>query len=492
MAELPDHPWQTVRRLASELGARVWPVGGAVRDVLLGREVHDWDFVVDRASLALAQAVAGALGGAYYPLDAERETGRVVLQAGESGRLDLDFALLQGENLAADLRARDLTVNAMALEEGAPVDPTGGQADLAAKRVRATSEHAFRDDPLRLLRAVRVEASLGFEIEPRTEGWLRRDAGLIAQPSAERVRDEFVRLLGVPRPASALERLDALGLLAPVVPEVEALKGVAQSPPHRHDVFRHTLETVGTLEGVVAVTTGAAPPALPHVPPAAWGALERALAQFGESVSAHLAVEVSGGRDRALLLRLAALLHAVGKPATRSQDKEGRIHFYNHELVGGQAAATRLKRLRFSHAEVARGRVLVAQHMRPAHLARAEKVTRRAVYRFFRATSCGGVDVVLLCLADHLATWGENLREERWARRLEVAEMLLAHWFERYHETVDPPALLTGGDLMAELGLEEGPRIGRLLERVREAQAAGEVCTREEALEMVRTNARQG
>jgi poly(A) polymerase len=149
-------------------------------------------------------------------------------------------------------------------------------------------------------------------------------------------------------------------------------------------------------------------------------------------------------------------------------------------------AAARLRELRFSHDEVERVRTIVGAHMRPAHLACVDELTRRAIYRFFRATSCGGVDAVLLSLADRLATWGPNLQEARWARRLEVAETLLTHWFDRYAETVEPPLLLTGGDLMAELGLEPGPRIGRLLRTLQEAQAAGEVQTRAEALALVR------
>jgi hypothetical protein len=126
--------------------------------------------------------------------------------------------------------------------------------------------------------------------------------------------------------------------------------------------------------------------------------------------------------------------------------------------------------------------VLVGQHMRPAHLAQDEPLTRRAIYRYFRATACAGVDVALLCLADCLAIWGPRLEEARWARRLAVAETLLTHYFERYTETVAPPPLVTGGDLMAALGLQPGPEIGRLLETLREAQAAGEIETREEAL----------
>ncbi len=481
----PDWPWRTVLRIAGERGARVWLVGGVVRDALLGRTVHDWDFAVDRDALRLARAVADALGGAYFPLDVERGTGRVVLMGEDAARLELDFAALRGGDLEADLAARDFSINALAIDEtGALIDLAGGKADLDTRRVCVMNARAFRDDPVRLLRAVRMEASLGFEIEAQTAAWMRRDAALLAQPSAERVRDEFVRLLAVRNAAPYLRRLDELDLLSRVLPELEALKGVTQSPPHRFDVWRHSLLAVDALEGLLVTLAGeeVGPRALAGAPPAAWGDVARTLGQFAEDIAAHLAVEVSSGRDRAGLLKLAALLHDVGKPDTRSRDEDGRIRFYNHEPVGAQMAASRLEKLRFSSAEVARVRVLVGQHPRPAHLARAERVTRRAIYRYFRATSCGGVDVVLLSLADHLATYGPNLRADRWGRRLEVAETLLTHCFERYEETVDPPPLLTGDDLLAELGMVPGPRVGRLLEKLREAQAAGEVRTREEAL----------
>jgi len=530
---LPEWPWQVVQRVAVERGVHLWPVGGAVRDALLGRPIHDWDFAVERDALGLARAVADALGGDFYPLDAERDTGRVILKTESGARLELDFAVLRGDTLEADLAARDFTINALAVDEdNVPVDPTGGLADLEARRVRAVSEHAFRDDPLRLLRAVRVEAELGFEIEPQTTAWILRDAPLLAQPSAERLRDEFVRLLALPGAAASVQRLDEFGLLVHVIPELEPLKGVMQSPPHTLDVWQHTLATVDALEGIIAATCSnvtvqpadslerlshdveqafrpadslerlshdveqAFRPAdslgrLSHdaeqaFQPAVWGDLARVLGQFAGDLCAHLAVEVSGGRDRATLLKLAALLHDVGKPQTRSQDEDGCIHFYNHELVGRSLAAARMERLRFSRDEVERMRVLVGQHLRPAFLAQGGLLTRRAVYRYFRATGCAGIDVVLLALADHLAIWGSRLEEARWARLLDVAEMLLTHWFERYEETVAPPPLLTGGDVMAALGLEPGPQIGRLLESLREAQAAGEVRTRGEALTLVK------
>jgi len=493
LVPLPEWPWQTVRQWAAERGVRVWVVGGAVRDVLLGRPVHDWDFTVDGDALGLARALADGLGGAYFPLDAERGTGRVVLAAADEPRQELDFAALHSAGLEADLRARDFTVNALAVDEvGLLTDPTGGQEDLAARCVRATSERAFRDDPLRLLRAMRMEAELGFGIEPQTVSWVRRDAPLLARPAAERVRDEFARLLAAPGAASHLERCDEFGLLSHVVPELQSLKGVTQSPPHRAGVWRHTLQTVDALEGIVALIRGEESVPRPDRFPkpvrssVAWGDLGRVLVQFAADLCAHLAVEVGGGRDRALLLKLATLLHDVGKPETWSQDTEGRIHFYDHEPVGARMAAERTQELRFSRDEVERASTMVAYHLRPSHLAESGQVTRRAVYRYFRATGDAGVEVVLLALADHLAIWGAALEEVRWARLLEVAETLLTHYFERHAETVAPPPLVTGDDLMAELGLAPGPEIGRLLEAVREAQAAGEVQTREEALALAR------
>lgn len=485
---LPDWPLKQICTIAAACGIQVWVVGGVVRDALLGRPVHDWDFAADRDALGLARAVGDTLGGAYFPLDTERGAGRVILVTEHGVRLELDFAVLRGDDLEADLAVRDFTINAMALDEtGALVDPLGGEADLKARRIHATSERAFQDDPLRMLRAMRLEAELGFETEPQTAAWIRRDAPLLALPSAERLRDEFMRGLGFPGASIYVQRLDELGLLVHVMPELESLKGVVQSPPHRFDVWRHTLATVATLEMVIAAVIGDASPwpgsrAVADAPPAAWGDIARALSQFSGDVREHLATELCDGRDRATLLKLAALLHDVGKPGTWSEGADGYSHFYGHEPAGARIAAARLRKLRFSRDEVKRVRTIVEGHLRPPHLARANKVTRRAIYRYFRATDDAGVEIVLLSLADHLATWGPNLRERRWARRLEVAELLLSHYFERREETIAPPPLVSGHDLMTELRLEAGPEIGRLLEALREAQAAGEVRTREEAL----------
>jgi hypothetical protein len=167
-------------------------------------------------------------------------------------------------------------------------------------------------------------------------------------------------------------------------------------------------------------------------------------------------------------------------------DEQGRIHFYGHESVGARKAASCMRALRFSRGEVLRARTMTEAHLRPAHLARGERVTRRAIYRYFHDTGDAGVDTVLLSLADHLATWGPNLQEARWTNRLEVAELLLHHYFEQPEEVIDPQLPVDGHDLMRALDLEPGPEVGRLLDLLREAVAAGEVETCEEVLDLAR------
>jgi len=425
----------------------------------------------------------------YYPLDRERDTGRVLLRR-DGQRIELDFAALRGPDLPADLRARDFTINALAVEpDGELVDLVGGQADLQAGLIRAVSADALDADPLRMLRSVRLAAELGLRLETATAAWMAERAGALARVSAERVRDELVRTLAAPSAAAHLGLLDELGLLPVIFPELGPLKEQAQTFPHRFDVWRHTLMVVDTVEGVEQTLVGRRPLQTgADAPAGAWDDVAEALAPFASALTAHLAADCGvEGRDRRTFLRLAALCHDLGKPLTCTEDDERRLHFYNHEQVGAQMAEERMRQLCFSRAEAARVGGIVAAHMRPCHLAEPfQSPARRAIYRFFRAVGDAGIEVALLALADHLAVWGPNLQPERWAWRVEGARTLLSHYFQRREETIAPPRLVGGDELLAELGLTGGPQVGRLLEGIREAQAAGEVRTREEALALAR------
>jgi tRNA nucleotidyltransferase/poly(A) polymerase len=435
-------------------GVEVYLVGGSVRDALLGRpavDLYDLDFAVPSGGLVLARRLADLLGGAFFALDAGRDTGRVVLSGPNERRLYLDVARWRGDSLQADLADRDFTINAMALDIAGPretalIDPFRGRADLAARVVRAVTDRTFVNDPARLLRAVRMEAQLGFQIEPHTEALLRAAAPRLDQVSRERVRDELIRILRPPGAVDGVGRLDELGLLATVLPEIV--------PPGRAP---HTLRA---LEGLYASLW----------PGAGYGSLtgdaaaSDLLSLWREGLRAYLEQPTSGDRRRATLLRLAALFCGAGK---------------------AQEAGAALRRLRFSRREAQWVRGTATHSRRLQKLARTGPVPRLEIYRFFRHAGDAGVGALLLGLADGVAA-GPTSHPPAWPSMGAAVSALLGGYFTRYREVVDPPRLVGGRDLMAALDLPPGPRIGRLLEGVREAQAAGRVSSREEALALAR------
>jgi putative nucleotidyltransferase with HDIG domain len=186
------------------------------------------------------------------------------------------------------------------------------------------------------------------------------------------------------------------------------------------------------------------------------------------------------------LLKLAALLHDVGKPATCSVEPDGRVRFFSHEHLSAQITVEVLTRLRFSAQEVRLVSATVAQHMRPGFLIKEGPVSRRAIYHFFRDSGDASVDALMLSLADHLATRGAMLLLDHWRTHLEFVNLLLDNYYHRPAEAVSPPPLVTGRDVMKLLSISSGPQVGQLLEAVREAQVEGLVRTREEALQFLR------
>lgn len=473
---------ERLQPLLAEQNVPVYLVGGAVRDALLDQVSYDLDFAAPEGAVDLAFRVGDALGAPAFVLDPERDIGRVVLP---DEQIVLDFARFRQDTLEADLRDRDFTINAMALPVDAldrahVIDPCGGLGDLEQGVVRLTHEKALADDPVRALRALRIAARFGFRMTPETAQAVQVTAPDLSAVSAERVRDELLKLLQTDRPHEGVGQMDALGVLDVVLPEIAALRSLEQSPPHHEPVLAHTLSVLRWLVRVEAAVVDGKEPGAPPLAEA-----REALAFYAPDLREHLAREVVGGVDGRTLLRLGGLFHDVGKARTASVD-DGRIRFFGHDKEGAGLAVHRLRRLHLSNEVVRAVQSMVAAHMRPLFLNQAEKVTRRAVYRFFRDAGEGGVDVGLLTLADHLATYDGPGEGEEWAGLLAVVGRLYRHYFEEYEETVAPPPLLDGHELMDALDLRPGPEVGRLLRLIEEAQAAGEVGTREEALALAR------
>ncbi len=451
-----------------------WLVGGFVRDALLGRPTNDVDVAVETDGLRWARELADALDGAFVPLDPEHDTGRVVVREAK-GVTYVDVAAFRAPTLEEDLRARDFTVNALAADvrTGEVVDATGGLADLNRFRLRVIRPSTFQQDPVRLLRAVRLAVSLSFTLEPETEARVRAEAGLLTRAAAERVLIELIKMLEG-NTLAALLLMDDLRLLPFVLPELAACQGKEQPPPHTLDVYGHTLEALAKLEHLWPWRSG---------PDEAWAERfwGRPLGRHRQPLTRYLEERVTFALSRRELLKLAVLLHDVGKPPTRSVDERGRIHFYRHEHVGARLAAERLRALRFPERAVRWVERIVRHHMRPFHLSRSSRPSRRALYRYFRDTGDAAPAIALHSVADHLAKGGAHALDD--LRR--VAHRVWDAYFRPDELLVNPRPLLDGHALQ-RLGIPPGPELGRLLERLKEAQAVGAVRTVEEAEQYVR------
>lgn len=469
----------------------IYLVGGAVRDMLLNRSSPDLDFALPARGMALARRVANALQADYMTLDHERDTGRVIVTGPDGTRTYLDFATYRGNSLEEDLRARDFTMNAIAfdLRTQTLIDPLNGASDLRARLIRACSPTSFSDDPVRILRAVRQAAAFGFKIERETRQSMKQAASLLPRVSVERQRDELFKILEGPRPDASIRALEMLGVLPYLLPELPALKGVEQPSPHVYDVWEHTLSVLGYLENILAAL--AADYDANDTNDLFTGLLTLRIGRFREQFARHFADSLNTDRSARAALFFAALYHDAQKPATKSLDDSMRIRFFDHDVKGAQVVEERGREFNLSNDEIARIRTIIQHHMRFHFFTnRLEEnqqwPSRKAIYRFFRDTGKAGIDLVLLGLADLRGSRGQTLTQETWAAALDVARILLENYWERPQETVAPPRLLDGNELMSQLGLRPGPVVGQLLEAVREGQATGKVQNRDQAIELAR------
>lgn len=451
--------------LAGVLGD-AWLVGGAVRDRLLGRPTVDYDVVIagEPDLEPAARALGRAARGFAFALSETFGAWRVVAH---DRRWQVDLMPLEGEAIEDDLGRRDLTVNAIAEsvhDRARRVDPFHGTGDLRARRLRMVSERSFAADPLRTLRLARLSGELDFEVEPATLRAARASAPGLAGVAPERIFGELKRLLSTDRAVAGLAIMDATTATDTVLPELAALRGVAQSRFHHLDVAEHT-------RAVLAETIE-----LVRDPEAVFGA-------DGPAVGALLAAPLADELTRGQAMRFGALLHDIAKPQTRAVTAEGRVTFMGHDEAGARQAIEILGRLRASSRLAEHVAALTRSHLRLGFLVREMPLGRKAVYGYLDACSPVAVDVTVLSVADRLATRGDG-SQRAIDRHLALARQLIG---EALAWSADPPRPLVRGDELARaLGLCTGPTIGDLLHRLQEASFAGEIATREEAIEHAR------
>ena len=450
--------------LFSNAGHELYLVGGSVRDALLGGLGHDLDFATSARPDAVEKLLrkfspaVWTIGKEYGTIGCKVDVGetswvievttyRSDVYVGYSRKPEVAF----GDTLDGDLLRRDFTINAMAVSipEKRFVDPYGGLNDLARRVIRtpATPESSFSDDPLRMMRAARFAAQLGFRPAPEVVAAMRGMADRISIISAERIRDEFSKLVLTDRPRPGLDLLVSTGLAAKVLPELPALR-LERDEHHRHkDVYQHSLTV---LEQAIE--------------------LEDRLPQQPD-----------------LIMRLAALLHDIGKPATRRFEPGGKVSFHHHDVVGAKLARKRLAALRFSGEEIKAVSDLIALHLRfhgyAAGLERDGGWTDSAVRRYVRDAGDQLARLHVLTKAD--VTTRDIAKAERLRSAYDDLERRIAELAAKEELDAIRPDL-NGSQIMEILGIPEGRDVGRayafLLERRMEDGPLGEDRAREELL----------
>ncbi len=443
--------------------ARVWVVGGGLRDALLGRVVADVDLAIDGDAARAASDLARAHRAQRFPLS--RAYGAWRVQGGDLG-MQVDITPLQGPDLAADLARRDLTVNALAYPVGpagaALIDPHGGLDDLRGRRLRPVSAGALSDDPVRTLRVARLAEQLGFDIDPVTVAAARAAAPRLWESAGERLMGELARIVALPRADRAIVQLDRIGALGALVPQLEDCRDVEQNPYHHLDVLGHTLEVV---EHAVAISADPEP-------------IFRGTAP---RVAQTLAAPLADGLTAREGLILAAILHDMAKAATRAVTPEGRITFMRHDVDGAEMADDLLLRLRTSTRLRAMVTLCIRMHLPLGFLVHRTPLSLRQIDRYLRRTAPAEAEIIVLTVADRLATRGPRTTESAITRHLALArEVMEQHYRIADREPIRPP--IPGDRLAADLGRTPGPWLAELLTALREEQLVGAVVTARDAL----------
>ena len=499
--------------LAARERAQPWPagapylVGGSVRDALLGRAIAEIDVVVPGDAAAWARGVARLLDSRAVQIDDRIGVWRVPLadaslanaslaDGDESGQLDIARMTGPGDgDLAHDLERRDFTIDALAVPlaelngvenesdvasvvRAHVVDQHGGLADLDGKRLQATGTQVFVEDPLRCLRAARLAAQLGFDVESGTLSLIAEAADALGQVSPERVGQELLRIFACDDAARGVAVMESTGLLSECFPELDAGRGCEQRPVHRFDVFTHGLTASIVIDLLLAPE---AP--LDRVGAQLWSALWEGPAWDVPMVGSDLRQHFS---EHGAALRLATLLHDVAKPQTRSVDADDHTHFYGHSEQGAAIAAERLRHWRLPNRLSDRVSLLIDQHLRPGQVASpGQPPTAKALHRFQRALGDASPDLCWLFLADSLATVGPEGLLARWPAYVAHVQHIV---------TWRPPVaaqriaqLVDGRAVMEATGLGPGPDVGRILTAINEAAAAGELTSEADAIALALT-----
>jgi hypothetical protein len=439
-------------------------VGGSVRDGLLGRPIHDLDIAVPTSAIRTARRLADQVEGKLYILDQERDVARV-LAPSATGTIIVDIARYRSSDLSGDLADRDFTINAIACDvvnhPDQIIDPHDGEADLIARKLRRCSPDAIASDPVRILRAVRLSAELGFQIERETRQDCLRYRSALQQISPERKRDEFFKLLGLDRASAGMRALHHLGVLDELSPELARSMQQDQVPsvPAMIDRVRALTKTVLHARGADATASFQT------------GMFASQTGSFRQTLIDHMQVVWADGRSHLSLLSFMILFVPRIDLSTPGE--------YRNERPLRALLLSLMEPFRLSNDESQRVvHALAAYTSRQAH---DGPLDRLAIHRYWYRYDRAGIDGLLLWLAAYLAQGVDRFQQDKWLTMVGQAGELLDAMVNHADTLVNPALPVNGDDLMRHFAIPRGPVIGRMLTAVREAVAVGSVVTSEAA-----------
>ncbi len=467
---------EDLHRLLSAEGTETYLVGGFLRNLVLKKPTADIDLCVIGNGFSAASKISRHFKATQIVLDADNDVTRVMLPGFQ---LDISGT----PDISANLARRDFNLNAMAaplsalnhgnLQIHAIVDPMQGLRDIKNRVIRVTSSEVFRADPIRLIRAIRLSAELGFELDEQTQSLITTHAGLISTVAGERIREELLKLLETSQ-TGIWEKCLELGLLLSIFTELDPCYRHPQPYEHTWDVLEHSIKTIYALDAILGKSVW------PYQKPEITSEIYR-----DSNFEKYFIQQISGTSRIRTLAKLAALLHDIAKPQTRSTDPDGRVRFTGHPLEGSRITSEILTRLRFSKKEISLVEKMVCYHLRPVQMnPDGQLPSSKAIYRYFRDLSEAATATLYLSLADHLATDGPNLMVANWQEHVNIVAHILSEQ-KRQLTRLTPKRLITGTDLIERFALRPGPRIKILLGEIAEAQAAGEIKTRREAFKFI-------
>ncbi|MCF8067885.1 MAG: HD domain-containing protein [Desulfobacterales bacterium] len=443
-----------IKCLPKETGTYI--VGGPVRDLLLGRTPADYDIAVSGNPEEYAKKLAIMSNGHWVELGKDKQK---IIRVSAKNRL-YDITSINGSCIQEDLEQRDFTINALAydISHGKIIDVTGGLSDIADKKIRMVSKFVFQNDPVRLFRAFRIGATFNFEIDPETCNAIKKDAELIKNTAGERISSEFFKLLSTTDSYSYLKQMAETSLLFTIFPEITPLAGCRQNRYHDFDVYGHTMRSYAYLENIINNPLESITPLIDYI------------------------------RSRKkpfmpAILKCAMLFHDLGKPVTRTTDRDNHIHFYRHATRGAEIAADIGSRLRFSNLEKTYLETIIHYHLRPLGLFNAycqNELTRRTITRFFMKFNELTPDLLLHFIAD---TYGKQKGTDAVSgAHIRFINSIFENYIKNYLPKKSKKPLISGNDLMQELGLRPSPLFSEILHHVEEERLSGKITSRRDAI----------